>query len=289
MSGAMFNFFHGVAEVLTPTLKTSQFAQKGVLTPEEFVKAGDQLVFKCPTWSWEKGEPGKQRNYLPPDKQYLQTRRVPCMRRATDLQYSGVETVVEGTGGADDGWVSTHANRSTGGDHDDDIPDMGGEITATAISSSSSSTAAAPEPSNTSGVVEADEGTLEVPKAATSNIVRTRTYDLTITYDKYYQTPRVWLFGYDEADRPLTPEQVFEDISQDHANKTVTIEAHPHLSVSYASIHPCKHAPVMKKILDMMTSDGKDFRADQYIFVFLKFISAVIPTIEYDYTTSAGA
>lgn len=32
------------------------------------------------------------------------------------------------------------------------------------------------------------------------NIVRTRTYDLTLTYDKYYQTPRVWLFGYDEVE-----------------------------------------------------------------------------------------
>ena len=32
-----------------------------------------------------------------------------------------------------------------------------------------------------------------------SNILRTRTYDMSITYDKYYQTPRVWLFGYDEV------------------------------------------------------------------------------------------
>lgn len=30
-------------------------------------------------------------------------------------------------------------------------------------------------------------------------IIRTRTYDLHITYDKYYQTPRLWLFGYDEV------------------------------------------------------------------------------------------
>lgn len=30
-------------------------------------------------------------------------------------------------------------------------------------------------------------------------ILRTRTYDLNITYDKYYQTPRIWLFGYDEV------------------------------------------------------------------------------------------
>ena len=29
--------------------------------------------------------------------------------------------------------------------------------------------------------------------------MQTRTYDLTITYDNYYRTPRLWLFGYDEV------------------------------------------------------------------------------------------
>lgn len=30
-------------------------------------------------------------------------------------------------------------------------------------------------------------------------ILQVRTYDVFITYDKYYQTPRMWLFGYDEV------------------------------------------------------------------------------------------
>lgn len=30
-------------------------------------------------------------------------------------------------------------------------------------------------------------------------IMQTRTYDLNITYDNYYRTPRLWLFGYDEV------------------------------------------------------------------------------------------
>lgn len=32
-----------------------------------------------------------------------------------------------------------------------------------------------------------------------AEIVQTRAYDLHMTYDKYYQTPRLWLFGYDEV------------------------------------------------------------------------------------------
>ena len=30
-------------------------------------------------------------------------------------------------------------------------------------------------------------------------IIQTRTYDLNITYDKYYQTPRLWVSGHDEV------------------------------------------------------------------------------------------
>ena len=121
------------------------------------------------------------------------------------------------------------------------------------------------------------------------NIVRTRTYDLSISYDKYYQTPRVWLFGYDEHEHPLTHDQMFEDIMQDYANRTVTIETHPHLDVSHASIHPCQHAAVMKRIVDNLTSGGNDARTDQYLFIFLKFIQSVIPTIDYDYTMEVQA
>lgn len=39
-------------------------------------------------------------------------------------------------------------------------------------------------------------------------IVRTRTYDLYITYDQYYQVPRLWLVGFDESRKPLSSQQV---------------------------------------------------------------------------------
>lgn len=116
-----------------------------------------------------------------------------------------------------------------------------------------------------------------------SNILKTRSYDLFITYDKYYQTPRMWLFGYDESRNTLKPSEIFDDISQDHAKKTVTIESHPNLPLSMASIHPCKHAAVMKKLMDGMDTICK-LRVDQYLILFLKFMSSVLPTIDYDYT-----
>ena len=45
-------------------------------------------------------------------------------------------------------------------------------------------------------------------------ILTTRTYDLNITYDNLYRTPRLWLFGYDENQRPLTEDEMYEDVSQ---------------------------------------------------------------------------
>lgn len=72
------------------------------------------------------------------------------------------------------------------------------------------------------------------------NVIQTRTYDLYITYDKYYQTPRLWLSGFDEYLQPLSIEQMYEDISQDHAKKTVTMEWHPNIPGMMASVHPCR-------------------------------------------------
>lgn len=125
----------------------------------------------------------------------------------------------------------------------------------------------------------------------TDNIMKTRTYDLFITYDKYYQTPRLWLAGYDEHGAPLPPTRIFDDISREHAHKTVTIETHPHLEMAMASIHPCRHAHVMKRIIEYTESHGeggesKLVRVDQYLVIFLKFMSTVLPTIDYDYTMS---
>ena len=56
------------------------------------------------------------------------------------------------------------------------------------------------------------------------------------------QTPRLWLFGYNESRQPLTVDLLYEDVSQDHAKKTVTMEAHPHLpGPPLASVHPCRY------------------------------------------------
>jgi len=66
--------FKKAREYLTPVLQESAFITRGMLTPEEFITAGDQLVHTCPTWSWASGEPSQVRPYLPPNKQFLTTK-----------------------------------------------------------------------------------------------------------------------------------------------------------------------------------------------------------------------
>lgn len=129
--------------------------------------------------------------------------------------------------------------------------------------------------------------------------IPTRTYDLAITYDKYWQTPRLWIMAaFDEDGQPICASSVIaQEISPEHANQTVTVEPFPHRrdDISMVSVHPCKHAAVMKSILMMhnqLTDDENDrqenyVRADQYLIVFLKWMSSVMPTINYDFTMSS--
>lgn len=352
----MLSLLKNVADFVTPVLTESHFAEKGVLTPEEFVAAGDQLVYSCRTWQWSGGNKGTAKKYLPDGKQFLLTRNIPSLRRAHT--YALADAQEEMLKGDADGWLSTHSDADVNKSRqvtdmddeaaskmaalkvsnagaassssakpapaaaapaadEDEIDDLDAaiaghssaapQLAAPASSKPAASTAAADDFPDMEAVEE-DEAALQpaAPAAAATqpaeakqsylraeepedNIVKTRTYDLSIVYDKYYRTPRVYLFGYDEHRQPLTPEQIMEDISADHANKTVTVETHPFLGVPHLSIHPCKHAHVMKRIIEQMSADGRGGNVDvkQYMFIFLKFISSVIPTIEYDFTLSA--
>ena len=84
----------------------------------------------------------------------------------------------------------------------------------------------------------------------------------------------------------------------DYANKTVTMEAHPHIfGIPHASIHPCQHGKVMKTIVRNLMAASSEEGAEasegpsveMYLFIFLKFVSSIIPTINYDFTMDVTA
>jgi len=91
-------------------------------------------------FSREKGDASKARDYLPTEKQYLVTRGVPCLRRATSLAYTDADEDAErllsfgdSSSSAADEWVETHAGRNATMDSAanpgeiDDIPDLDGD------------------------------------------------------------------------------------------------------------------------------------------------------------------
>ncbi|KAL4440254.1 hypothetical protein ABPG75_003255 [Micractinium tetrahymenae] len=328
--------YKSAAERVLPARTQSAFKEKGVLTPEEFVAAGDYLVHTCPTWSWEAGDLKKGRPFLPPGKQFLITRNVPCLRRAAAVEEYGEQAereVEEDDEG--EGWITADRSARPGAaaaggittTNDDGFEEVPSIEEAAAGGSGGAAGAVAEAVGDAAGgsgggrgQAEAEEEEEEVPDiddleledeeedeaalrpapraggggggggGGEEHIVRTRTYDLLITYDKYYSVPRFWLIGYDENRQPLTSEQVLEDVSEEHARKTVTMEPHPHgaAGVQAASIHPCQHANVMHKLSERVADEGGDFPVERYLVLFLKFIASVVPTIEYDYTMAAG-
>ena len=94
--------------ILTPmvgTLKETKFLEKGVLTPEEFVIAGDNLVHKCATWQWVGGDVKNADNRFPADKQFLITRQVSCMKRIKDIEAQSAKNAEKEL---EDGWVEAN-------------------------------------------------------------------------------------------------------------------------------------------------------------------------------------
>lgn len=291
---AFHSAYKAGAEMVLPVRKESAFKEEGVLTPEEFVLSGDHLVRTCPTWAWQGGDPSKAKGYLPKDKQFLITRNVPSNKRASAVEHYGEAAEQLLRDGDEDEWVAPPSEH----------PDLGsaeGETESIPHLASSLPQAASQAANNDDDIPDINDLELDEPEEDTvvsrpvpvgaegeDDIVRTRTYDLMITYDKYYQVPRFWLVGYDESRQPLKPVQILEDVSEEHARKTITVDPFPHSAVTAASIHPCKHAVVMKKLVSMAEAGGNPFRVEHYMIFFLKFIASVIPTIQYDNTMSAG-
>lgn len=114
----LYSTVNSLRDKYAPVTHTSTFRKTGEITPEEFVAAGDYLVFKFPTWSWADADPTSKRvSHLPPGKQFLVTRNVPCNRRL-DADFAGdaghEEALVNDgddfkgeAGGDEDGWLRT--------------------------------------------------------------------------------------------------------------------------------------------------------------------------------------
>lgn len=240
------HLFKSVREYLTPVLTESAFLEHGMLTPEEFVRAGDHLIRTCPTWEWRSGEDSKKRPYLPVDKQYLFTPRVPCYNRVSSLTSANYKDHDIPGGLDDDAWCAPELLPPSDdiGDFENidfavennEIEELSDNIKELKVQKSISDDEYLDMEDESLALdneteIKITEGTEK------QNILLSRRYDVSITYDNYYRTPRLWLFGYKENGTPLTTEEIYQDVMQDYANKTVTVDPHPHLSLQHGKCH----------------------------------------------------
>lgn len=348
--------FRSIRDTVTPTLKESAYVTEGVLTPAEFVAAGDALISSFPAWSWQSGDPTKLKPYLPEDKQYLKTARVPCTARVNSLG-SGLKTYnvnlkagddkpagasgflrstiadddelnlwttveAEGSGPDQSGYESDDkatsaaaaaapagAGAGAGGaeaaedsDSDSDYADFdelgaAGMVAGTAGGSAAATAAAPAAAGGSAASVSASKPGAGSTSRSTDEL---RYYDIYITYDNYYRVPRVLLLGVNAVGEPLSATEVMEDVMSDYADKTVTVEAHPHHKdgLSYVAVHPCQHANTMLRFVNAAVDRAQDMygmsaemaraqaaaKVHLYLFQFLKFLSGVLPTVTFDAT-----
>jgi len=225
--------FKSTREYFTPVLTSTAFYEKGMLTPDEFVRAGDHLVRTCPSWHWEGGEKSKERPYLPHDKQFLITHGVPSYSRVSTLHSSRiVEENVKGEMGEGGGdWcapnlITGEATNSIDdevlvdtGDAADDInitENLNLKLRGMSVSKSKAMEEEYLDMEDESlalddaSTLKKGGSALEGDQAEAGSLILARRYDISITYDNYYRVPRIWLFGFDENGSALSPTEVFQ-------------------------------------------------------------------------------
>jgi len=244
---SIFNTYKKFADKIIPVMTNNNFVKTGMLTPNEFVKAGDYLVSNYVNWKWGEIPKNKRLSFLPKNKQMLR------MKNSFGKRKIFVETVDSDSWSVFDNVSKTEThtieNYNLSDLEDSDLDDD-------------------------------DDAVL------LANDITHKKYDITLTYDNYYRTPRIWFNIYDNNDIPLGYNNICEDLSIEHNKVTITMEQHPFLSVMSVSVHPCKHSDVMKKLIKIDLEHDKEINIEKYFVFFLKFVSCIIPHIDFDFTSS---
>lgn len=121
IKNTMYNAYVKTVTPMMGVLKESKFFEKGVLTPEEFLIAGENLTSKCQTWEWARSDDQKIDDKLPPERQFLVTKKVSCESRIKDVEVAAQSVQEKDLG---DGWVETNDEKKP---EDDEVLDMDDE------------------------------------------------------------------------------------------------------------------------------------------------------------------
>jgi ubiquitin-like-conjugating enzyme ATG3 len=265
MKREIYEYYKKALNSISGPLIQSNFQKTGRLTPLEFIDAGDKLIKQFPYWNWAESSIDYGDN-LPQNKKYLILNNCPSYERVNNLsEFCNTEL-------NKDGWLVTKDNKKN----------IDSQINIK-------------DDTLNGWVSDEDDDCVFIDEKTNYRI-----YDLTIIYDKYYSTPRMYLIGYDKYSQLLSREEIMEDVLAENREKTVTVDMHPYLNIPALSIHPCRHAETLKRILDRIESRFYDqcnqtdkntnlsfiFSHSDALFVFLKFMASIVPTIQYDVSSN---
>lgn len=184
-------------EYLTPISHKSTFFSTGQITPEEFVQAGDYLTHMFPTWKWNGNEDINNvstRDFLPADKQFLISRKVPCHVRADDFfnvqdefDYNFDEEYLESLKNDDPNLKQVDKATPSGNDTTKDVTvdDIDDLIDGMEIKDSENGV----DDNDDNGIIQDDDDDEVIMKSDPNK----RFYDLYITYSTSYRVPKMYL------------------------------------------------------------------------------------------------
>jgi len=258
---SLYEGYKAAAEMVIPDLKDSNFLETGMLTKEEFRLSCDKLIEMDSTWSWMK------------EGECLMKKRILCNKIQLEQDFNVDED------------INVYNLKETP------------ETTET-IETTETTVAISNEPEQTSDtesddflaefetqdLVENDDATVKIDY---DNLDKSHYYNVSITYDQYYRTPRIWFEGIDSGGSVLSQEEIYSDFMVEYIKVSLTLETHPIMNMNYISVHPCKHAFAMQKMFafELEKKNESEVKIADYLVHFLKFASCVIPQLEFDKTT----
>ena len=256
---SLYEGYKAAAEMVIPDLKDSNFLETGMLTKEEFNLSCNKLIKMDSSWYWMK------------EGECLMKKRILCNKIQLEQDLNVDED------------INVYNLKETPQTPDTNV-EISTELASDPDQNSDTESDDFLAEFETQDLVENDAATIKIDY---ENMNKSHYYNVSITYDQYYRTPRIWFEGIDSCGNMLSQEEIYSDFMVEYIKVSLTLEQHPIMNMNYISVHPCKHAFAMQKMFafELEKKDESEVKIEDYLVHFLKFASCVIPQLEFDKST----
>lgn len=114
------------------------------------------------------------------------------------------------------------------------------------------------------------------PQTEHKSFNRQHIYDISITYDETNRTPRMWVSGYSTIGEPLDMDEMTHDLNIEFIGTIATMIPHPITGILNISIHPCRHAEGISRLI---AKNQTTYKVEQYLVYYLILMGCIFPTL----------